>query len=58
MHLRLITSKIILVKIAIDYSENKLTVPLFRKKTYHSIIPKTVISIFVVWLGRFAPFTK
>ena len=31
MHLRLVTSEIILVKIAIHYSENKLTVPLFRK---------------------------
>ena len=32
MHLRrLVTSEIILVKIAIHSSENKLTVPLFRK---------------------------
>ena len=31
MHLRLVTSEIILVKIAIHSFENKLTVPLFRK---------------------------
>ena len=43
MHLRLVTSKITLVKNAIPYSENKFTVPLFRKQTYRSIIPKTVI---------------
>ena len=61
MHLRLVTSKVILVKIDMNYSENKYTDPLFRKLTYHSIIPETVleeISIFVVWLRRFAPFAK
>ena len=52
MHLRLVTSEIILVKIAIHSSENKLTVLLFRKLLFEKI------SIFVVWLGRFAPFAK
>ena len=37
MHLRLVTSKIILVKIAIHYSENKFTVPLFRKLLFEEI---------------------
>ena len=52
MHLRLVTSKITLVKNAIPYSENKFTVLLFRKLLYEEI------SILVVRLGRFAPFAK